>query len=93
MGHWLCRQEHVGRVQDARVRPSVAVDSDHMPVLLVLLIGRMARVQRPPRAKPPDIEALRDDRLRRAYGEEVGEKMSLWCEAHPEATLDERAEA
>ena len=76
MGHWLCRQEHVGRVQDAHVRPLVAVDSDHMPVLLVLRI-----------------EALRDDRLRRAYGEEVGEKMSLWCEAHPEATLDERAEA
>jgi hypothetical protein len=58
LGHWLCRQEQVGRMQDARLRPLLAADSDHMLVVFVLRTGRMAQVQRPPRAKPTNIEAL-----------------------------------
>jgi hypothetical protein len=45
-------------MQDARLRPLLAADSDHMLVVFVLRTGRMAQVQRPPRAKPTNIEAL-----------------------------------
>ena len=43
--------------------------------------------------KPANIAALRDPETRQVYANAVGLAMGSWRSAHPEASLEERAEA
>jgi len=53
----------------------------------------MLRRQQSARPKIANIEALRDDNVRMVFAAEAGKKIAAQCAAHPDATLEERAEA
>ena len=92
--HALIKIDQIGRVANACVKPSIAVNSDHFPLYVELWTGRMKRRQVTSRQmKPANLGALRNPDIRLAYGNAIGTAMSAWVEAHPEATLEERAGA
>jgi len=91
--HIIVRRNQLGRVHNCRARPSLAVNSDHVPVLLQVQLGRMQRKQQQPGRQTANTDALRAPDVKRAYGELVGEKLSAWRVANLNASLEARAEA
>ena len=61
LDHVLVKDSQIDRMKQAKVRPSIAVESDHFPIYLEFHTGRMQRRQAAPgRVKPANIGALRN---------------------------------
>ena len=97
LDHWIVKQQHIGRVTNARVRPDLAVDSDHDPVILRMRTGRMHAKPRPHSvaAKPAAYERLADTALRQRFADTVHTNVSAWVNSNSaeERTTDATAEA
>ena len=75
-------------MKNACVRPSIAVNSDHAPVLLELYLGRMQRWQVERRPARANLAALRDPEIKQESSDEMTKQISAWGTAHPEAAQE-----
>ena len=94
LDHFLINRLKLGRVKQVYVCPEIMVESDHFPILVELMVGRMQRRQAAKKTvKPVNFDALKNPELKQEYGDKVGNAMTGWTERHTEATLEEKAKA
>lgn len=93
LDHMLVKQTDIGRVKNARVRPSLAVESDHFPIYIEVLLGRMYRRQALKKVLQPNIGTLRNAETRKAFADCVASKVAEWVGENPTITLENRAQS